>query len=147
MEIRETELAGVRLLRRTIHTDERGTFDVIWNAAECAAAGIAEDFVQDNLIITRRGTLRGMHYQSRHPQGKLLTVLEGEVYDAIVDLRVSSATFGKSWGAILRADAQESLWVPPRFCSRILCHEQTRHLPLQSHRPMGVGTRTFPRLE
>lgn len=113
MNIRGTQIDGILLVRRTAHADERGTFDVVWNAAEWAEAGIPANFAQDNLIITRRGTLRGMHYQSRAPQGKLLTVLEGEVYDAAVDLRPDSPTFGKSWGMVLRGADRESLWLPP----------------------------------
>ena len=103
------------LLRRPVHADERGTFSVPWSRGGMEAAGIDAGFVQDNLITTRRGVLRGMHYQSRHPQGKLVTVLEGEVYDAAVDLRPSSPTFGKSWGQILRSGDNESLWLPPGF--------------------------------
>ncbi len=120
METRATSLEGMLLLRRPVHTDERGTFSVPWSRDEMKAAGISAEFVQDNLITTRRGTLRGMHYQSRHPQGKLLTVLEGEVYDAAVDLRPSSSTFGKSWGGVLRAGDHESLWLPPGFAHGFL---------------------------
>lgn len=113
MEVYETLLSGVLLLRRPVHADGRGTFSVPWSRADFEAAGISADFVQDNLITTRRGTLRGMHYQSRRPQGKLLTVLDGEVYDAAVDLRPGSPTFGRSWGTVLRAEDECSLWLPP----------------------------------
>lgn len=114
------ELEGLLLLRRAVHADERGTFDVVWNSADLSAAGIKEDFVQDNLITTRRGVLRGMHYQSRWPQGKLATVIDGEVYDAAVDLRHGSPTFGKSWGTVLRAGDHQSLWLPPGFAHGFL---------------------------
>ena len=120
MEVRETSLSGVLLLRRPVHTDGRGTFSVPWSRADFEAAGIAADFVQDNLITTRRGTLRGMHYQSRRPQGKLVTVLDGEVYDAAVDLRQGSPTFGRSWGTVLRAEDEVSLWLPPGFAHGFL---------------------------
>jgi dTDP-4-dehydrorhamnose 3,5-epimerase len=120
MNVRPTKLAGMLLLSREAHADARGTFEVVWNREEAAAAGIDAEFVQDNLIKTRRGTLRGLHFQTRHPQGKLLTVLEGEVYDAAVDLRPDSPTFGQAEGLILSAAARTSLWLPPGFAHGFL---------------------------
>lgn len=120
MAVRPTSLEGVLLLTRAVHADMRGTFDVVWNRAEMIAAGIAADFVQDNVIKTRRGTLRGMHFQTLHPQGKLLTVLDGEVYDAAVDLRPSSPTFGKSEGFVLSSGNRTTLWLPPGFAHGFL---------------------------
>lgn len=120
MNVRTTSLDGMLLLSRAVHTDPRGTFDVVWSTAESAAAGIDAAFVQDNLIKTHRGTLRGMHFQSRRPQGKLLTVLEGDVFDAAVDLRPDSPTFGRSEGLVLRAEENTSLWVPPGFAHGFL---------------------------
>ena len=120
MKIRELGLGGMFLLSREPHADGRGTFEVVWNGAELAAAGIEAEFVQDNLIRTRRGTLRGMHFQTRHPQGKLFTVLEGEVFEAAVDLRPDSPTFGKWEGLILTADENRSLWLPPGFAHGFL---------------------------
>jgi dTDP-4-dehydrorhamnose 3,5-epimerase len=120
MEKHPTNLDGMVLLSRPAHTDARGSFDVVWNRDDLLAAGIEADFVQDNLIRTRRGTLRGMHFQTRHPQGKLLTVLEGEVYDAAVDLRPESPTFGRAEGFVLRAEENTSLWLPPGFAHGFL---------------------------
>ena len=120
MEARNTELDGALLLRRDAHRDARGTFDVLWNREELPTAMRGVEFVQDNLIKTRRGTLRGMHFQTRHPQGKLLTVLEGEVYDAAVDLRPSSPTYGKAEGFVLKASDLTSLWLPPGFAHGFL---------------------------
>lgn len=120
MDVRTTSLDGMLLLSRAVHADARGTFDVVWSHDELAAAGISAAFVQDNLIKTRRGTLRGMHFQSRCPQGKLLTVLEGEVYDAAVDLRPDSPTFGQAEGLVLRAVDNTSLWLPPGFAHGFL---------------------------
>ena len=108
------------LLQQAVHADARGTFSVVWNRKGLAQAGITHDFVQDNLIKTRCGVLRGMHFQSRHPQGKLLTVLEGEVYDAAVDLRPDSPTFGSAAGVVLRAGDHQSLWLPPGFAHGFL---------------------------
>lgn len=120
MDVRTTSLDGMLLLSRSVHTDARGTYEVVWNRRELAEAGIEADFVQDNLIKTRRGTLRGMHFQSRQPQGKLLTVLQGEVYEAAVDLRPDSPTFGRSEGLVLRAGDRTSLWLPPGFAHGFL---------------------------
>jgi len=120
MEVRATALEGMLLLSHYAHTDARGSFEVVWNREELSAAGIEADFVQDNLIKTHRGTLRGMHFQSRQPQGKLLTVLAGEVYDAAVDLRPGSPTFGRAEGFVLRAGDRVSLWLPPGFAHGFL---------------------------
>jgi len=120
MEAATTSLEGMLLLSRPVHTDNRGTYEVVWNREEMSVAGIGADFVQDNLIKTRRGTLRGMHFQSRRPQGKLLTVLEGEVYEAAVDLRPDSPTFGRWEGFVLRAEENKSLWLPPGFAHGFL---------------------------
>ena len=120
MKVRELGLGGMLVLQRAAHADERGTFELVWNREELKAAGIEADFVQDNLIKTRRGTLRGMHFQSRHPQGKLLTVLEGEVYDAAVDLRPDSPTFGRWQGFVLKSEEGQSLWLPPGFAHGFL---------------------------
>ena len=120
MDARGTQLEDVLLLRRDAHRDARGSFDVLWNRDELPAGIRGAEFVQDNLIRTRRGTLRGMHFQTRHPQGKLLTVLEGEVYDAAVDLRPNSPTFGKAEGFFLKATDHTSLWLPPGFAHGFL---------------------------
>jgi dTDP-4-dehydrorhamnose 3,5-epimerase len=120
MKIRPTSLQGMSVLSRPVHTDTRGTYEVVWNRGELAEAGIDADFMQDNLIKTRRGTLRGLHFQTRHPQGKLLTVLEGEVYEAAVDLRPDSPTFGKSAGMVLCAEDATALWLPPGFAHGFL---------------------------
>ncbi|MFZ4483727.1 MAG: dTDP-4-dehydrorhamnose 3,5-epimerase [Chthoniobacterales bacterium] len=106
-------LQGMLVCARVPHVDSRGSFDVLSNRDELAAAGVDLGLGQDNLIKTRRGVLRGMHYQSRRPQGKLATVLAGEVYDAAVDLRPDSPTYGRAMGRILRAADHVSLWLPP----------------------------------
>jgi dTDP-4-dehydrorhamnose 3,5-epimerase len=120
MNVRPMGLEGALLLQREAHADDRGTFDVVWSREEMSAAGVGAEFVQDNLIKTRRGTLRGMHFQSQRPQGKLLTVLEGEVYEAAVDLRPDSPTFGRWEGLVLRAEENRSLWLPPGFAHGFL---------------------------
>jgi dTDP-4-dehydrorhamnose 3,5-epimerase len=124
MEAATTSLEGMRLFSCPVHADSRGTYEVVWNRDEMSAAGIGADFVQDSLIKTRRGTLRGMHFQSRQPQGKLLSVLEGEVYEAAVDLRPDSATFGRWEGFVLRAEENKSLWLPPGFAHGFLARSE-----------------------
>lgn len=86
-----------------------------WQASKFAAAGIDETFVQDNQSRSRRGTLRGIHYQIRQPQGKLVRVTYGEVFDVAVDLRRNSPTFGQWVGEHLSAENHRQLWVPPGF--------------------------------
>jgi dTDP-4-dehydrorhamnose 3,5-epimerase len=108
------------ILDRVVHEDTRGSFSVLWNRQDAAGVGIAGDLIQDNVITTRRGTLRGLHFQTRHPQGKLLTILAGEVYEAAVDLRPSSPTFGRAEGLVLRAAEGRSLWLPPGFAHGFL---------------------------
>ena len=115
MNIMPTAIPEVLLVEPTVHGDERGFFVETWHAERYAKAGIAVPFVQDNQSRSRRGTLRGLHYQLRRPQGKLVRALAGEVYDVAVDLRRSSATF-RQWIGVLLSDAnQRQLWVPPGF--------------------------------
>ena len=124
MKARALGLGGMLLLERDVHADARGTFEVVWSREELAAAGIGAEFVQDNVIKTRRGTLRGMHFQTRRPQGKLFTVLEGEVFEAAVDLRPASSTFGKWEGLTLTAEENRSLWLPPGFAHGFLARSE-----------------------
>ena len=98
-----------------VFRDERGYFKEIWHAARFAKAGLDLEFKQDNLSRSRQGTIRGLHYQIRQPQGKLVWVCAGEVVDVAVDLRRSSPTF-REWVSVrLSAESHEMLWVPPGF--------------------------------
>lgn len=115
MHITATTLPDVKLIEPAVFRDERGFFFESWNARTLAQAGIDAAFVQDNHSRSRRGVLRGIHYQLRHPQGKLVRVVAGEVFDVAVDLRRSSPTFGRWIGTTLSADNQRMLWVPPGF--------------------------------
>ena len=103
------------LIEHKVFTDERGFFLESYHKEQCRAAGLPAEFVQDNHSGSRRGALRGLHYQIRHPQGKLVRVITGEVFDAAVDLRRSSPTFGRWVGAVLSAERRHDLWVPPGF--------------------------------
>jgi dTDP-4-dehydrorhamnose 3,5-epimerase len=120
MKVGATDLAGVRLIEPKVFGDDRGFFMESWNARAFAQSGIEATFVQDNHSRSRRGVLRGLHYQIEHAQGKLVRCVAGEVFDVVVDLRRSSATFGRSLGLTLSAQNQRMLWVPPGFAHGFL---------------------------
>lgn len=115
MEIITTEFPGLVLIKPKIFGDARGYFYESWNKERYEDAGITEDFVQDNVSFSSRGVLRGLHYQKPYTQGKLVSVLAGEVWDVVVDLRRSSPTFGKWQGFTLTGVRKEQLYVPRGF--------------------------------
>lgn len=121
MRIVKTGIADVLVIEPRVFGDERGFFFESYNErAFSEATGIRVNFVQDNHSRSVRNVLRGLHYQIRQPQGKLVRVSSGEVYDVVVDLRRSSPSFGQ-WGAtILSAENKRSLWVPPGFAHGFL---------------------------
>ena len=111
-----TALPGVLLLEPKVFGDARGFFFESFNARDFAqCTGLDVQFVQDNHSKSARGVLRGLHYQIQHPQGKLVRVTQGEVFDVAVDLRRSSPQFGHCVGTLLSADNHRQLWVPPGF--------------------------------
>ena len=111
-----TALPEVLVLEPRVFGDARGFFYESFNARDFAqATGLQVDFVQDNHSKSARGVLRGLHYQIEHAQGKLVRVVQGEVFDVAVDLRKSSPTFGQWVGVHLSADNHKQLWVPPGF--------------------------------
>lgn len=116
-----TPLDGVLLLEPKVFGDERGFFFESFNQRDFdQATGLSVQFVQDNHSKSSQGVLRGLHYQIQHPQGKLVRVTAGEVFDVVVDLRSSSATFGRSYGITLSADNKKQLWIPPGFAHGFL---------------------------
>ena len=115
MNVITCELDGPLILEPKVFGDSRGFFMESWNRERYRAAGIAFDFVQDNFSLSRRGTLRGMHWQNPLPQGKLVSVWQGEVWDVVADVRCNSATFGRWFGVNLSADNKRQFWVPPGF--------------------------------
>ena len=111
-----TAISDVLILEPKVFGDARGFFFESFNARDFAqATGLQVEFVQDNHSKSAKGVLRGLHYQIQHPQGKLVRVVQGEVFDVAVDLRQSSATFGQWEGVHLSADNHRQLWVPPGF--------------------------------
>jgi len=115
MDIVETSLPGVLIVKPRVFGDVRGYFQETYQAERYAAAGIPGPFVQDNLSYSQKGVLRGLHFQDPNPQGKLVSVLQGEVFDVAVDLRRDSPTFGRWFGEYLSAENHWQLWVPPGF--------------------------------
>ena len=116
MQVHETELVGGVVIEPRVFEDERGYFYETWSAQRYAEHGLPSVFVQDNLSRSRRGTLRGLHLQSPpHGQGKLVFVLEGEVFDVAVDVRAGSPSFGRWVGQTLSAKNRRQLYVPPGF--------------------------------
>lgn len=115
MKVIETALPGALVLEPQVFGDTRGFFYESYNEAKYRAAGVDHRFVQSNVSRSARGVLRGLHYQWPNPQGKLVSVLEGEVYDVAVDIRRGSPTFGQSVGVMLTADNHRHFWVPEGF--------------------------------
>ena len=113
MKCTATPLAGVMLIEPTVHRDPRGYFLETWQRDRYREAGIPDAFVQDNESGSVRHTLRGLHYQITSPQGKLVRVIAGEVFDVAVDIRRNSATFGRWFAAVLSQDNRHQLWIPP----------------------------------
>ena len=115
MKVVETALGGVLLLEPRVFADDRGWFAEVYNRHTFATLGLPSDFQQDNQSHSRQGVLRGMHYQLRCPQGKLVRVLAGAIYDAVVDLRPGSPTRGHWAGFELSHENRRMLWVPEDF--------------------------------
>ena len=129
MQILDTPLAGVKRLRPTRFGDDRGWFAEVFNSERFAAAGLPAGFVQDNQSFSRKGVLRGLHYQLGRPQGKLVRVLSGHIWDVAVDLRRNSPDFGK-WAAFdLKPFTKEGdldlLWIPEGFAHGFLVLSDT----------------------
>ena len=116
MIVRETRLPGLRLIEPTVYGDDRGFFLERFHAERYREAlGLEVDFVKDNHSRSQRGTLRGLHFQVRHPQGKLVECARGAVYDVAVDVRPDSPTFGQWHGVELSDENHWQLWIPPGF--------------------------------
>ncbi len=115
MRVEETELPGVLLLAPRVFSDERGVFFESWREERYAEAGLPRGFVQDNVSVSAKGVLRGLHFQHPHAQGKLVYVVTGEVWDVAVDIRRGSPHFGQWTGHTLSADNRHQLYIPPGF--------------------------------
>lgn len=120
MQILSTPLEDVKLLRPQRFGDDRGWFAEVFNAKRYEEAGLPARFVQDNQSVSRRGVLRGLHYQVVQPQGKLVRCLAGKIWDVAVDIRPGSPQFGKWAGFLLDSEQLESLWIPEGFAHGFL---------------------------
>jgi dTDP-4-dehydrorhamnose 3,5-epimerase len=115
VKVIETDLPGCLVIEPAVFGDERGFFFETWNAQRYGELGLPQKFAQSNVSSSSRGVLRGLHYQWPRPQGKLVSVLEGEVYDVAVDIRRGSPTFGQWTAVILSAENKRQLWIPEGF--------------------------------
>ena len=117
MQIHTTDLPGVVIIEPKVFGDERGYFFETWSQGRYAESVTADNFVQDNVSFSRKGVLRGLHFQKINPQGKLVYVLLGEVFDVAVDIRVGSPTFGQWTSVILSAENKRQFFIPAGFCN------------------------------
>ena len=115
MKVTRCDIAGLLIIEPKVFGDARGFFLETWNEQRYREAGLDLRFVQDNISSSRRGTLRGLHFQNPKPQGKLVWVIEGEVFDVAVDLRRSSPTFGRWHGLNLSGQNRRQFYIPPGF--------------------------------
>ncbi|TES97804.1 dTDP-4-dehydrorhamnose 3,5-epimerase [Patescibacteria group bacterium] len=114
-KFKKTDLEDVYVIEPEVFGDQRGFFMETYNKEEFKKHGVNVDFVQDNHSKSKKGVLRGLHFQEKYPQGKLVRVIKGKVYDVAVDLRKSSKTFGKWFGIELSAENKKMFWVPGGF--------------------------------
>ena len=128
MKVIERTLNGVLLLEPKVFGDQRGFFLESYNRKTMNDLGIADAFVQDNHSYSTRNVLRGLHYQLKQTQGKLLRCPVGEIFDVAVDLRRSSPTFGKWFGAVLSGENHRMLWIPPGFGHGFHVRSETAHV-------------------
>ena len=115
MQINDTALSGVKIIEPNVFGDNRGFFLETWQSKRYVEKGIDTTFIQDNLSSSKRGVLRGLHCQSPNFQGKLIYVLQGEVWDVIVDIRKGSPEFGKWIGVTLSSENKKQVYIPPGF--------------------------------
>jgi len=120
MKVTTCDLPGLLIIEPDVFGDHRGFFLESWNRQRYRAAGLEFDFVQDNFSLSRRGTLRGLHFQNPFAQGKLVSVLQGEVFDVGVDIRRGSPTFGRWFGMTLSAENKRQFYLPPGFAHGFL---------------------------
>ena len=118
--VRESPIAGVKIIETKVFGDSRGSFTESFNRRDFASAGITDDFVQDNCSVSARGVLRGMHFQRAHAQTKLVRVAHGAAFDAVIDLRHGSATFGQWFGLTLSGENALQLYIPAGFAHGFL---------------------------
>ena len=125
IKVTKCSIEGLYVIEPTVFGDERGYFVETYNQNDMVEAGLDMIFVQDNQSMSKRGVLRGLHYQKEHPQGKLVRVIKGKVFDVAVDLRKNSATYGKWHGEILSAENMKQFYISPGFAHGFLVLSDT----------------------
>ena len=125
MNVLNCHIPGLLIIEPKVFGDARGFFLETWNRRRYGEAGLDVDFVQDNVSFSRRGILRGLHFQNPKPQGKLLQVLQGEVFDVAVDIRRSSPTFGKWHGLVLSGENKTQFYIPAGFAHGFVVLSET----------------------
>lgn len=113
--IKDSEISGIKIITPQIHKDDRGYFFESFNSKDFANLGLPTKFLQDNQVLSKKGTLRGLHYQLKYPQGKLVRVIQGEVFDVAVDIRIGSPTFGKYVEFNLSGENNKIMYIPAGF--------------------------------
>lgn len=125
IQVTNCEIEGLAIIQPILHGDSRGYFMETYNQRDMQEAGLNLVFVQDNQSMSRRGVLRGLHYQIKHPQGKLVRVISGEVFDVAVDIRRGSKTYGRWHGEILSAENKKQFYIPEGFAHGFLVLSET----------------------
>lgn len=120
IKVETCDIQGLKVITPAVYGDERGYFMETYNYNDYKAAGMEMEFVQDNQSSSRKGVLRGLHFQINHPQGKLVRVISGEVFDVAVDLRKGSATYGKWFGVLLSEENKKQFFIPENFAHGFL---------------------------
>lgn len=123
-----THIDGVCIIESKVYRDNRGCFMEMYNLGDFKEHGINQSFVQDNISISKRGTIRGLHFQRKYPQGKLVKVLQGKIFDVVVDIRKDSDTFGKWIGFTLNAQENMSIFISEGFAHGFLTLSDTAML-------------------
>lgn len=121
----KTAIDGIYIIEPGIYSDNRGSFTEVYNFKDFEKHGISQKFLQDNISISKKGVLRGLHFQKDNPQGKLIKVLQGEIFDAAVDIRAGSNTFGKWIGITLNESESRELFIPGGFAHGFLVLSNT----------------------
>ena len=120
IKVTNAPIDGLYIIEPTVHGDNRGYFMETYNQKDMEEAGLTMTFVQDNESMSSKGVLRGLHYQKQYPQGKLVRVIEGEVFDVAVDLRKDSPTFGQWFGVVLSDENKKQFYISPGFAHGFL---------------------------
>ena len=120
IQVETCEIEGLKVITPTVYGDARGYFMETYNQQDCQAAGIDQVFVQDNQSASRKGVLRGLHFQIHYPQDKLVRVIRGEVFDVAVDLRIGSKTYGQWHGELLSEENKKQFFIPKNFAHGFL---------------------------